>query len=300
MLSQVRNETIYLAIREILDEQDCSLSELCRLAEIPRSAYYKWLHRKENRRETENRKLADQIQDIHSGIPELGYRRMRDVLMREYNIHVSDNHVLRIMRILEIQSTVKFQSKGCTRSASDPQQVAENILDRDFHADEPNEKWLTDVTEFKYINKNEIHKIYLSAILDLCDRRVVSFVIGDRNNNQLVFSTFDTAVATNPNAHPLFHSDRGFQYTNRVFHQKLVDAGMTQSMSRVAHCLDNGPMEGLWGIIKREMYYGKKYHDRETLVQAIENYLDYYNNRRYQRKLMTMTPMEAHEALSAA
>ena len=106
MLSQVRNETIYLAIREILDEQDCSLSELCRLAEIPRSAYYKWLHRKENRRETENRKLADQIQDIHSGIPELGYRRMRDVLMREYNIHVSDNHVLRIMRILGIQSTV--------------------------------------------------------------------------------------------------------------------------------------------------------------------------------------------------
>lgn len=220
--------------------------------------------------------------------------------MREHDIHVSDNHVLRIMRTLQIQSTVKFQRKGCTRSASDPQHVAENILDRDFHADKPNHKWLTDVTEFKYIKDNEIHKIYLSAILDLCDRRVVSFAIGDRNSNSLVFNTFDTAAAANPEAHPLFHSDRGFQYTSRKFHEKLIDAGMTQSMSRVAHCLDNGPMEGLWGIIKREMYYGRKYHDRETLVQAIEEYLDYYNTRRYQRKLMTMTPMEAHEVLAAA
>jgi Transposase and inactivated derivatives len=225
---------------------------------------------------------------------------MKDVLMREHDIHVSDNHVLRIMRTLQIQSTVKFQRKGCTRSASDPQHVAENILDRDFHADKPNHKWLTDVTEFKYIKDNEIHKIYLSAILDLCDRRVVSFAIGDRNSNSLVFNTFDTAAAANPEAHPLFHSDRGFQYTSRKFHEKLIDAGMTQSMSRVAHCLDNGPMEGLWGIIKREMYYGRKYHDRETLVQAIEEYLDYYNTRRYQRKLMTMTPMEAHEVLAAA
>lgn len=244
--------------------------------------------------------MADRIQSIHSEIPELGYRRMRDVLIREYGIHVSDNHVLRGMRILRIQSTVKFQRKGCTRSASDPHHVAENILNRDFHADKPNEKWLTDVTEFKYINENEIHKIYMSAILDLCDRRVVSFVIGDHNDNSLVLGTFDAAVAANPNAHPLFHSDRGFQYTSRVFHQKLVDAGMTQSMSRVAHCIDNGPMEGLWGIIKREMYYGRKYHDRKTLVKAIEDYLDYYNNRRYQRKLMTLAPMEAHEVLLAA
>jgi len=158
---------------------------------------------------------------------QLGYRRMRDVLIRECDIHVSDNHVLRIMRILGIQSTVKFQRKGCTKSASDPQHVAENILNRDFHADKPNEKWLTDVTEFKYINENEVHKIYLSAILDLCDKRVVSFEIGERNNNSLVFSTFDSATAANPDAHPLFHSDRGFQYTSRVFHQKLIDAGMT-------------------------------------------------------------------------
>jgi hypothetical protein len=128
---------------------------MCEIAEIPRSAYYKWRNREESRREAENRKLADRIQSIHSRIPELGYRRMRDVLLREYEIHASDNHVLRIMRILGIQSTVKFQRKGCTRPASDPQHVAENILNRDFRADTPNEKWLTDVTEFKYINENE-------------------------------------------------------------------------------------------------------------------------------------------------
>ena len=291
---------MYLAIKELHEKKHYTIDLLCEIAEIQRSAYYKWLHRKESRRETENRKLADLIEAIHNDFPELGYRRMRDVLLRTYGVHVSDNHVLRIMRILGIQSTVKFQRKGCTRSSSDPQYVAENILNRNFHAEKPNEKWLTDVTEFKYINENEIHKIYLSAILDLCDKRVVSYVIGDHNNNPLVISTFDAAVATNPDAHPLFHSDRGFQYTSRIFHQKLVDAGMTQSMSRVGRCIDNGPMEGLWGIIKREMYYGRKYHDRETLVQALADYIDYYNNRRYQRKLMTLTPMEIHEALLAA
>lgn len=291
---------MYLAIKELHEKKNYEIYLLCELAGIPRSAYYKWLNRKESRREAENMKLADRIRSIHCWIPELGYRRMHDVLLREYEIHASDNHVLRIMRILGIQSAVKFQRKGCTKSASDPQHVAENILNRDFHADKPNEKWLTDVTEFKYIIENEVYRIYLSAILDLCDRRIVSYVIGDHNNNSLVFSTFDEAAAANPDAHPLFHSDRGFQYTSKIFHQKLVDAGLTQSMSRVSHCLDNGPMEGFWGIIKREMYYGRKYRDRETLVKAIEDYIDYYNNRRYQRKLMILTPMEAHEALLAA
>ena len=119
-------------------------------------------------------------------------------------------------------------------------------MNREFHADKPNEKWLTDVTEFKWYEGIEVRKIYLSAILDLYDRRIVSFVIRDRNDNPLVFETFDKAIADNPNAKPLFHSDRGFQYTNRTFHQKLVNAGMEQSMSRVGKCIDNGPMEGIF------------------------------------------------------
>ena len=93
---------------------------------------------------------------------------------------------------------------------------------------------------------------------------------------------------------------RGFQYTGRVFRQKLVQAGMTQSMSRVAHCTDNGPMEGFWGILKREMYYKKKFHSREELVSAIVEYIDYYRNDRPQRGLGILTPMEYHDMLMAA
>ncbi len=121
---------------------------------------------------------------------------------------------------------------------STPEVTAENILNREFHADKPNEKWLTDVTEFKYYVGAEVKKVYLSAILDLYDRRIVSYKIGDSNNNPLVFETFDEAVRANPDAHPLFHSDRGFQYTSKIFHSKLDAAKMRQSMSRVGRCIE--------------------------------------------------------------
>ena len=124
---------------------------------------------------------------------------------------------------------------------------------------------------------------------------IVSYVIRDKNNNALVFDTVDNALLRNPGAQPLFHSDRGFQYTNRTFHTKLVNAGIIQSMSRVAKCIDNGPMEGFWGILKRERYYGKRFTDRGTLVKMIEDYIDYYNNKRLQRNLGILTPMEKHE-----
>ena len=199
-----------------------------------------------------------------------------------------------------IKSTIKYSNNGCTKQAVNPQFIAENILDRDFTAEAPNQKWLTDVTEFKYYTGIEVHKIYLSAILDLYDRRIVSFVIGDSNNNSLVFDTFDTAIDENPGAKPLFHSDRGFQYTNRSFHARLEAAGMTQSMSRVAKCIDNGPMEGFWGILKRERYYGHRFSDREALVCMIKDYIHYYNTRRLQRNLGVLTPMEKHDQYLAA
>ena len=176
--------------------------------------------------------------------------------------------------MLHIQSIVKFRKQGCTRNASDPQVTAQNRLHREFWAGHPNEKWLTDVTEFKWYEGPIIHKLYLSAILDLCDRRIVSYVIRDRNDNKLVFDTLDKAVLENPNAHPLFHSDRGFQYTSRTFHKKLLDAGMTQSMSRVGRCIDNGPMEGFWGILKRECYYHPIW--RMNMIQS--------NNRSFKNK----------------
>ena len=245
--------------------------------------------------ELKNRRIAELIEEIHNESPDKGYRRIRDELERYHGTDVNDKRILRICRKLRIKSTIKYANDGCTRQAANPQYIAENILNRKFTAEAPNQKWLTDVTEFHYYIGVEKHKVYLSAILDLYDRRIVAYRIGDSNNNPLVFDTFDDAVKENPDAHPLFHSDRGYQYTNRTFHEKIEAAGMTQSMSRVAKCIDNGPMEGFWGILKRERYYGKRFKDRESLVMMIEDYIHYYNNKRLQRKLGVLTPIEKYE-----
>ena len=261
---------------------------------ISRAAYYKWANGRISRRAAENVMLSERIEAIHAERPDKGYRRINDELRHDYNIHVNDKRVLRICRARGIKSTIKYSNHGCTRRAKNPQYIAKNLLNRQFSADRPNEKWLTDVTEFKWYEGVEVHKLYLSAILDLCDRRIVAYVVGERNDNPLVYRTFDKAVKANPGAHPLFHSDRGFQYTNRTFHHKLEKAGMTQSMSRVAHCIDNGPMEGFWGILKRECYYGHRFTNRKALTNKIEEYISYYNTRRVQRRLGILTPMEKH------
>ncbi len=267
---------------------------------MSRSAYYKWVSGKLSHRAEENEQLADKIEKIHDESPDKGYRRLNDDLRHDYGIHVNDKRVLRICRAKDIKSTIKYASHSCTRRAKNPQYIAENILDRQFHSDKPNEKWLTDVTEFKWYEGAVVHKLYLSAILDLCDRRIVSYVLSDHNDNPLVYKTFDKAVKANPDAHPLLHSDRGFQYTGRAFHHKLEKAGMTQSMSRVAHCIDNGPMEGFWGILKRERYYGRRFTSKKELIQMIDGYIRYYNTRRVQRNLGILTPLEKHELYLAA
>jgi transposase InsO family protein len=267
---------------------------------VARSAYHKWASGNQSRRATENEWLTEKIEKIHMESPDKGYRRINDDLRHDHDVRINDKRVLRICRARNIKSTVKYSNHGCTRQAKNPQYLAENRLDRQFHASYPNEKWLTDVTEFKWYEGVEVHKIYLSAILDLYDRRIVAFVISDRNDNPLVFKTFDRAIKENPDAHPLFHSDRGYQYTNRAFHHKLEKAGMMQSMSRVAHCIDNGPMEGFWGILKRERYYGKRFTSKQELIQTIEHYIRYYNTRRVQRNLGILTPFEKHNLFLAA
>ena len=267
---------------------------------VSRAAYYRWLHGNPSSRIQENRIISEIVEEIHNASPDKGYRRIRDELERYHDIHVNDKRVLRICRAKGIKSTIKYSNHGCTRRAQCPQYIAENILDREFHAERPNEKWLTDVTEFKWYEGIEAHKVYLSAILDLYDRRIVSYVVRDRNDNALVFQTLEKALAENTDAHPLFHSDRGFQYTNRTFHKKLEHAGMIQSMSRVAKCIDNGPMEGFWGILKRERYYGRRFTSKETLVQMIAEYIAYYNTRRLQRNLGVLTPQEKHRLYLAA
>ena len=262
---------------------------------LNRSSYYKWKKRKQSKSELLNLQITEYIKDFYeesNGV--LGCRQMSIAINRkkidELPHRINVKRVRRIMRILGLKSVIRRKRPDYVKST--PEITAENVLNRDFKAAVPFEKWLTDVTEFKYYVGPEVKKLYLSAILDLYDRRIIAYKIGDSNNNELVFATFDEARSLYPDAKPIFHSDRGFQYTNKIFHQKLVEAGMIQSMSRVGRCLDNAPMEGWWGILKSEMYYLKKFTSRDSLVSAIEDYIHFYNTHRYQKRLNCMTPCE--------
>ncbi|MGN0594373.1 MAG: IS3 family transposase [Hominimerdicola sp.] len=280
------------------ETENIAIEKLCKFVHLNRSSYYKWLKRKPSNSELENTQVVEWIKQLYeeqNGI--LGYRQMTITINREYNTNYNIKRIRRLMRILNLQSICRKKRYNYIKST--PEITAENILNREFYADAPNEKWLTDVTEFKYYVGAEVKKLYLSAILDLYDRRIVAYKIGESNNNKLVFDTFNKAVTHNPNAHPLFHSDRGFQYTNKTFNAMLKAHNMRQSMSRVGRCIDNGPMEGYWGLLKSEMYYLKKFNSKDELTQAIENYIHFYNTKRYQLRLHCMTPMEYHTAFAA-
>ena len=199
------------------------------------------------------------------------------------------------MKAIGLKSIIRRKRPHYVKST--PEVTAENILHRNFTAEKLNEKWLTDVTEFKY---GDGCKLYLSAILDLKDKSIVAYAVGNSNNNKLVFDTFDAAVLKYPNAAPLFHSDRGFQYTSKVFKAKLEKQGMTQSMSRVGRCIDNGPMEAFWGTLKAEMYYLHRFPDSESLKVAIDRYIAFYNGSRYQEKLGGLAPLEFRAMFLAA
>ena len=265
---------------------------MCKQLEVSRAAYYKWVHRKVPEQELENIKLAQLIKEYDERFNHiLGYRRMTSWINHFNHTSYSTKRVHRIMKKLGIHSVIRKKKKKYISST--PESVVENKLCRDFYAKAPNEKWATDVTEFKV--PGEKKKLYLSAILDLYDRYPVAYVISTRNNNQLVFKTFDKALAANPEAKPLFHSDRGFQYTSRVFQKKLKDHEMEQSMSRVGHCIDNGPTEGFCGIIKSEMYQMYKITDETSLRFAIKDYIRFYSEERPQNRYHCKTPLEVRK-----
>lgn len=262
---------------------------MCKQLEISRAAYYKWLHREIPEQELENLKLAELIKEYDERFNHiLGYRRMTSWINHFNHTNYKIKRVHRIMKKLRIHAVIRKKKKKYP--SSKPEIVAENKLNRDFNATAPNEKWVTDVTEFKV--PGEKKKLYLSAILDLYDRYPVSYVIGTRNDNRLVFKTFDKAIAANPDVKPLFHSDRGFQYTSKVFQRKLKDHEMEQSMSRVGHCIDNGPTEGFWGIIKSEMYQMYDIKDEASLRTAIHKYMRFYSEERPQDRYHCKTPLE--------
>ena len=288
---------MYKAIQECHTEQGYPIEVACELIHVARSAYHKWASGKLSRRAEENERLADTIEKLHMENLDKGYRRLNDNLRHAHGIHVNDKRVLRICRTRDIKSTIKYVNQGCTRRAKNPQYVAENLLNCQFHADKSNEKWLTDVTEFKWYEGITVHKLCLNAILDLYDQRIVSYALSEHNDTPLVYKTFDKAMNAYPDVHPLFHR---FQYTGRAFHHKLQQAGMTQGMSRVGKCIDNGPMEGFWGLLKRECYYGRRFTCKRDLIKMIESYILYYNTCTVQRSLGILAPMEKHELYLAA
>jgi hypothetical protein len=203
-LGKVRYESKYLAINHFYKEKKWSINWMCKQFSISRASYYKWLNRKVPEKEQENVKLSELIREYDDRFCHiLGYRRMASWINHFNNTNYSKNRVHRIMKKLNIHAIIRKKRKRYNKST--PEAVAENILKRDFYAYAPNTKWATDVTEFKIPGTNK--KLYLSAILDLYDRSIVSYVIGRRNDNELVFKTFDKAIEKNPEAKPIFHSD---------------------------------------------------------------------------------------------
>ncbi|MEK8129457.1 IS3 family transposase [Paenibacillus filicis] len=174
---------MYLAIQSVQQAESLSIQLLCKVAGIPRSSYYKWLHHKPSQRQLENQELTAVMMALHEKVEGIfGYRQLTLHLRRKTEKQMNYKRVYRLMKIQGIQSVIHRKKKKYEYAT--PQHVAENVLNRQFQAETPNEKWLTDVTELKYGNGQ---KAYLSAILDLHDKSIISYVLGHSNNNPLVF-----------------------------------------------------------------------------------------------------------------
>ncbi|SES05258.1 Transposase InsO and inactivated derivatives [Isobaculum melis] len=217
-----------------------------------------------------------------------GYRRMTLAINRSFGTVYNVKRIRRIMRRNGLYSVIR-----CTRSSwkkSKPSHVAENILNRAFHsAKAPNEIWCTDITEFKCKNGQ---KLYLSALIDLYDYSIVSYQISERNDNLLVMDTLHQAFKLNAQAHPIIHSDRGFQYTSHEYRRLSEKYQFKVSMSRVSKCLDNQPIESFWGTLKAESFYLNKFKKRESLIKEIHRYIIFYNEERFVQKYNGLTPIE--------
>lgn len=298
-LEKQRYQNKYMTIRYFDEEHNWPVRWMCQRLGVSRAGYYKWLDRVQPEQEKENEQIAAFIRYFDEEYQHtLGYRRMTGYISQKNGCHYNKKRIRRIMKKLGIHAVIRRSKAKYRRST--PEAVAENVLHRDFNAEKPNMKWVTDVTELKWYEGPVIHKLYLSAIIDLYDTSVISYVISARNDNPLVFETFDKAIDAYPDAKPLFHSDRGFQYTHKTFQNKLNEQGMTQSMSRVGCCIDNGPMEGFWGILKAEMFYLKKYTSEEELRRDIESFIAYYNNERLRERFGFRAPMQVRQAALSA
>jgi transposase InsO family protein len=225
----------------------------------------------------------------------VGYRRITlELRGRGY----STNHktVQRLMKQLGLFCRVRIKRYNSYRG--DVGEAAPDMLQRNFHADKPNEKWVTDVTEFHLFGQ----KLYLSPILDLYNREIVSYSIGHHPRFSQTVQMLEQAFQKiSDNTNLILHSDQGWQYQMKPYQRMLKTKGVRQSMSRKGNCLDNAVMENFFGILKSELLYLQDFVSMEHFKQELIDYLDYYNNRRIKQMLKGMCPVNyrLHTLLSA-
>jgi transposase InsO family protein len=258
---------------------------MCTFFEVSRSGYYDFVRRMDKPdRDGPLAKTIAQCQE-HSR-KTYGYRRVHIWLEREYGIVINPKTVLRVMNkyglLSEIRRRKKYKQMGRQLRRYD------NLLNRDFHAQKPNQKWVTDIS---YIHTNQ-GTLYLSAIRDLYDNSIVTYQTGIEQTINLVTDTIRKAKAKEAvTAEVQLHSDQGFQYTSRAYFNLTKEYGITPSMSRRGNCLDNAPAENFFGILKAECINRHKIKDFATAKSLIDDYIYFYNHERIQLK-SKLTPLE--------
>ena len=252
---------------------------------MARSSYY--YHKKGNESPDKYDAVKELIkQTYHRHKGRYGYRRIT-LEIRKTGVIINHKTVFRLMAALGLKSVVrikKYRSYKGERGL-----IARNILDRNFKAARPNQKWATDQTEFNVAGK----KLYLSPIIDLFNAEIVSYELSERPNFEPVVKMLKNAfkkLPTNPEL--VLHSDQGWQYQMKQYSRLLADKGITQSMSRKGNCLDNAIIENFFGILKSELYHLKKYRSIGELKSEIQEYIHYYNNERIKENLNGMSPIK--------
>mgnify|MGYP001484006335 CR=1 FL=1 len=262
---------------------------LCKLAQVSRSGYYKWLSRPDEgtAKQQRDRQLTQWILDGFRKTKGIyGYPRMTAWLRREHGCCVNHKRVYRLMKQAGIQALIR-QKKRYWKNICEGNK-AENLLNREFTAERPNEKWVTDITYLPYNGKH----LYLSAIQDLFSKEIVAYQISERNDLSLVLDTVKQAVKKEGVTGVLIHSDQGFQYTSHKYKDLLQQYTMKRSMSRRGNCLDNACMENFFSHLKAECLYLNRFSSKVELIQAIHSYIRFYNEERIQCGLNNLSPAE--------
>lgn len=264
------------------------------MAQLARSTYY--YHEKRLTRADKYAEAKEALAVIyHENKGRYGYRRITAEL-RHRGFPLNHKTVQRLMKALGLVCRVRMKKYHSYKG--EVGKIAPNLLERNFEVEKPNQKWVTDVTEFSLLGQ----KLYLSPILDLCSRDIVSYSISDKPVLSMVTEMLDKAFARIPDGTNLIlHSDQGWQYQHKQYQRMLKAKGIQQSMSRRGNCLDNAVIENFFGLLKSELLYLQKFESMEHFKKELVDYLDYYNNRRSKAKLKGLPPaLHRQQALSAA